>query len=152
MRIIPAHAGQTDKDAHNHVRGADHPRACGANLAPHWTCGQQPGSSPRMRGKQVEHDGVVDVERIIPAHAGQTRHPVGMAQPRADHPRACGANIVASLVLDGNARGKPRVLDGCDNRVRIIPAPAGQTSTPNSMANQSMDHPRACGANGSGVR
>ena len=92
VRIIPAHAGQTGAQGGGHVRGADHPRACGAN----WRCTHwrrvPAGSSPRMRGKHDAHaDSSGDI-RIIPAHAGQTRTVGAGARIWADHPRACGAN------------------------------------------------------------
>ena len=50
------------------------------------------GSSPRMRGKLrvVVLAGLV--ERIIPAHAGQTDGHGVEPWSRSDHPRACGAN------------------------------------------------------------
>ena len=53
------------------------------------------GSSPRVRGKQgtetVGHIG----GRIIPARAGQTSTLFAWSVTKPDHPRACGANVVA---------------------------------------------------------
>ena len=71
-RIIPAHAGQTEKSHQKQWFAPDHPRACGANLPPMPAIPIAAGSSPRMRGKLTlrrRHD---HCERIIPAHAGQT--------------------------------------------------------------------------------
>ena len=91
-RIIPAHAGQTAFAAAGRSATPDHPRACGANCA-NWVgkivwC----GSSPRMRGKRDKTLLSVLQERIIPAHAGQTKLSAGVANRETDHPRACGAN------------------------------------------------------------
>ena len=112
-----------------------------------------PGSSPRMRGKQVlfgfQRAGI----RIIPAHAGQTYTRDGSSFPPPDHPRACGANLVAAsplLLVGGSSprmRGKPAEAVGEDDAERIIPAHAGQTWLYRRMVSSSPDHPRACGAN-----
>ena len=44
-------------------------------------------------------------------------------------------------------RGKLVAVDQADDRVRIIPARAGQTSTRGVPSTSTSDHPRACGAN-----
>ncbi len=72
-RIIPAHAGQTSYSASSVARSSDHPRTCGANGRDPGRGRQRAGSSPHMRGKlDGFRAGRVD-DRIIPAHAGQTR-------------------------------------------------------------------------------
>ena len=77
QRIIPAHAGQTDRPASSSTTRSDHPRACGANVSGFPSRDVNAGSSPRMRGKPmlaiVRHLRV----RIIPAHAGQTYYQSG---------------------------------------------------------------------------
>ena len=45
-----------------------------------------------MRGKPDNDDTPEDVERIIPAHAGQTAWGNEAYLEQLDHPRACGAN------------------------------------------------------------
>ena len=71
-RIIPARAGQTLQSLPAPSACADHPRACGANLAVHAGANVKAGSSPRVRGKRYgEANGTVTM-RIIPARAGQT--------------------------------------------------------------------------------
>ena len=96
-RIIPAHAGQTRACLPVRRSTPDHPRACGANLLLVESCVLDAGSSPRMRGKRpaayIEHRPV----RIIPAHAGQTNKPPRIILNSADHPRACGANVLGFL-------------------------------------------------------
>ena len=44
-------------------------------------------------------------------------------------------------------RGKRRIVDTRHNRLRIIPAHAGQTKSKRVRAFSMPDHPRACGAN-----
>ena len=172
-RIIPAHAGQTIELVAQSGRSADHPRACGANRlisvaaacrADHpRACGANwimmsmllwiVGSSPRMRGKLrvVVLAGLV--ERIIPAHAGQTDGHGVEPWSRSDHPRACGATDHGRFEVAHRAGSSPRMRGkhlGCLARrpsLRIIPAHAGQTIVPQCPRTMCPDHPRACGAN-----
>ena len=178
LRIIPARAGQTKRKPRGRTGLPDHPRACGANAADNATKIGNAGSSPRVRGKLFGGHGIHGEMRIIPARAGQTTsfHPPNAMSP--DHPRACGANRTATTnedVVIGSSprvRGKradvrricaqgrgssPRVrgklcgkqVGRC--RVRIIPARAGQTRWPGSRRCAPTDHPRACGANKTGI-
>ena len=153
QRIIPAHAGQTDRPASSSTTRSDHPRACGANVSGFPSRDVNAGSSPRMRGKPmlaiVRHLRV----RIIPAHAGQTRRPDRHRGVHADHPRACGANLLSiglMAVPDGSSprmRGKLLRRPRLAYPARIIPAHAGQTWTVAMAHSAGTDHPRACGAN-----
>ena len=113
------------------------------------------GSSPRVRGKP-SHRVMVEAEfRIIPARAGQTPPMRTITQSTTDHPRACGANLVACLghhLLPGSSprvRGKHRHRQWHRRQGRIIPARAGQTARPSNAPACPTDHPRACGANSS---
>ena len=152
-RIIPAHAGQTQRVAPARRMGPDHPRACGANYDLQADPKGNAGSSPRMRGKRGRERHGRWCHRIIPAHAGQTRHHQTCRRPRPDHPRACGANK-RSVDLQGSGvgssprmRGKHDVSKGARQRRRIIPAHAGQTPSWGCRCLPWSDHPRACGAN-----
>ncbi len=152
-RIIPAHAGQTGRVSPCRNPCSDHPRACGANPIPpeKWKGGR--GSSPRMRGKQREQLDFERVFRIIPAHAGQTTFLNKTLANPADHPRACGANLIVFGVVHTHLgssprmRGKLEVKEFKSTATRIIPAHAGQTSTLGMTVVRPSDHPRACGAN-----
>ena len=111
------------------------------------------GSSPRVRGK---HDAVPAIHghgRIIPARAGQTQPCRIHRRGVADHPRACGANLVEQGQRQIPAGSSPRVRGklflpffACAG-IRIIPARAGQTQAGEDWSNPETDHPRACGAN-----
>ena len=133
LRIIPAHAGQTRISVMPLFTCKDHPRACGANpLYQERRCVGF-GSSPRMRGKQVSAGNTAILNRIIPAHAGQTSTEVKTSCFYADHPRACGANVYELPVTVVRYGSSPRMRGKLRNnailmaRNRIIPAHAGQT-------------------------
>ena len=153
MRIIPAHAGQTTRTTSCPARYPDHPRACGANLGKIGSLFGSFGSSPRMRGKPAEVAGAWTATRIIPAHAGQTNSVPAKRSSHADHPRACGANVMvpsACMLMVGSSprmRGKRHPPSPCNPVMRIIPAHAGQTVSNSSRTSARSDHPRACGAN-----
>ena len=92
LRIIPAHAGQTTRRSVLYRQAPDHPRACGANPDTVREAYVEHGSSPRMRGKQLDVWQSFQHVRIIPAHAGQTPAVQRVSRTWPDHPRACGAN------------------------------------------------------------
>ena len=106
-----------------------------------------------MRGKLANPLGGSGTRRIIPAHAGQTSPCQVTTRRVLDHPRACGANSIATIMKGVTAgssprmRGKPRLKATGVQPQRIIPAHAGQTSKSADLLNRSPDHPRACGAN-----
>ena len=109
VRIIPAHAGQTCTPRTSCDFPQDHPRACGANACMTGVIDNVDGSSPRMRGKPTAVLMVLPVLRIIPAHAGQTRHPETYRQAHADHPRACGANSLVTCAFCWMNGSSPRM-------------------------------------------
>ena len=154
-RIIPAHAGQTSVRTGPAASRPDHPRACGANSHAAPGAYGHLGSSPRMRGKQRIQIGGRGVNRIIPAHAGQTAEYGSSLCFRSDHPRACGANdkFKSTMNFAGGSsprmRGKPRQAQRHPRPPRIIPAHAGQTKANGIRRGVYQDHPRACGANSS---
>ena len=116
------------------------------------------GSSPRVRGKLYGKQDALQIVRIIPARAGQTRTTAAPPHPEADHPRACGANFFYLGVELGQCGSSPRVRGKHGSQgpylqaSRIIPARAGQTWKPTSAASTRPDHPRACGANVSDMK
>ena len=158
VRIIPAHAGQTQTRVYMILPNTDHPRACGANIPMVLGIDAFRGSSPRMRGKLPRPFWRPSGARIIPAHAGQTRPWSGSQCWKTDHPRACGANNTGPAQAAGDIGSSPRMrgklprIRGPRGRGRIIPAHAGQTPRWTRPGTISPDHPRACGANDQGDR
>ena len=108
-RIIPARAGQTGLMARHPLHRPDHPRACGANEPILPPCHVQIGSSPRVRGKLLQHVPAHAVRRIIPARAGQTCRYIIVFLTVSDHPRACGANCAVLAAVAVAAGSSPRV-------------------------------------------
>ena len=106
-----------------------------------------------MRGKLGQRTGDNALERIIPAHAGQTPTEAITAISDADHPRACGANgfcvEIDGMITGSSPRMRGKQADTVRGipRMRIIPAHAGQTRVVRPTATGIADHPRACGAN-----
>ena len=106
-----------------------------------------------MRGKRGGVRLTCPTSRIIPAHAGQTPATPAYALMYADHPRACGANGVMMIGVNGADGSSPRMRGKLANwlrlcvSIRIIPAHAGQTSRETDVRYPAWDHPRACGAN-----
>ena len=150
---IPAHAGKTLAKNSSMGRSEEHPRACGENNGGHFTQHIQVGTSPRMRGKHEDIGLGFIAVRNIPAHAGKTRAVGGVARVAAEHPRACGENIITqilSMLLHGTSprmRGKRSgVIPGQGHR-RNIPAHAGKTFASASWYSLRAEHPRACGEN-----
>ena len=152
-RIIPAHAGQTLCPDYYHCHCPDHPRACGANIDMSVPIEDMDGSSPRMRGKLDAAERAIGCGRIIPAHAGQTTSGNPLKIADSDHPRACGANLIECLKHNLDTGSSPRmrgklIAHGIvGERLRIIPAHAGQTLPVGRSHRERPDHPRACGAN-----
>ena len=150
-RIIPAHAGFTPSCDRCHVTATDHPRTRG--VYPQRGSGprSRPGSSPHTRG--LPGGGLVagGQGRIIPAHAGFTRHHEHDRERDRDHPRTRGVYVTtsqhawASSGSSPHTRGLPGQALCPAQRDGIIPAHAGFTCTPSERGCDREDHPRTRG-------
>ena len=150
-RIIPAHAGNSAPTISNPAPTSDHPRACGELDCRALNIRIVTGSSPRMRGT-LQLTRVNDTyTRIIPAHAGNSEPVIDASAQPTDHPRACGELAQFSAELDTDRGSSPRMRGTqCPDpiflaAVRIIPAHAGNSQTPQRRPSCCSDHPRACG-------
>ena len=72
------------------IGNRDHPRTCGEHVASLAALPSVMGSSPHMRGTPEPGRRERGTERIIPAHAGNTRRGRGCCLLWGDHPRTCG--------------------------------------------------------------
>ena len=132
-RIIPAHAGNTltVDEMNNWI--SDHPRSCGEHFLGHFAGHLTSGSSPLMRGTQVLFGVVEHEQRIIPAHAGNTKRLQRYNKPCTDHPRSCGEHNIFNLLFNyavGSSplmRGTPFWYSVILEARRSIPAHAGNT-------------------------
>ena len=150
-RIIPAHAGSTDKTLGRVVAFRDHPRSRGEHYADALAEALDIGSSPLTRGARKSCALQKESSRIIPAHAGSTRRKRHGHQGHWDHPRSRGEHQSApkpTLSCLGSSpltRGARRQSLSTDNTIRIIPAHAGSTSALTRRRGGSSDHPRSRG-------
>ena len=131
MGIIPAGAGLTRTRLYRPSGPRDHPRGCGAHrpyVVPELSAS---GSSPRVRGSQIDDTFVVSRLGIIPAGAGLTHHPPHMVKNGRDHPRGCGAHKFHCELLSSIWGSSPRVRGSNSGVTLLRPA---------------RDHPRGCGA------
>ena len=112
-RFIPAPAGNTTARRTWRRWSTVHPRACGEHGAGPFGFAPFLGSSPRLRGTPFRHGCRAEVDRFIPAPAGNTICSVSTTSRRSVHPRACGEHT------SGQGRMMPPT--------RFIPAPAGNT-------------------------
>ena len=155
-RITPAHAGKTDWRSRTSKMFSDHPRACGENIQVCFIFRAFRGSPPRMRGKPAQSGRDATIARITPAHAGKTFRSALSSARFADHPRACGENVLDILNQPSESGSPPRMRGKrqhdsvCGAQGRITPAHAGKTRNVALIARANTDHPRACGENQDG--
>ena len=70
--LIPAHAGSTVRQLSQWPAHTAHPRSRGEHYKLKTDIKAAEGSSPLTRGAQDGRLGRLDVDRLIPAHAGST--------------------------------------------------------------------------------
>ena len=93
-RLIPAHAGKTDRWHHLAGRARAHPRSRGENCLGISAVVIVCGSSPLTRGKLNTAPALARARRLIPAHAGKTRRQNPGSRKSQAHPRSRGENAV----------------------------------------------------------
>ena len=151
LRIIPALVGNTPTNLAAPPSAQDHPRSRGEYYGLGFSTRSPEGSSPLSRGILPEPGAHLDQLGIIPALAGNTlpRHHRGGGE--RDHPRSRGEYAV-SRPAGRKASGSSPLSRGIPSRrsrriaeARIIPALAGNTSSPRPPAHGGTDHPRSRG-------
>ena len=152
-RITPADAGKTFVLFGSTARAWDHPRGCGENSPFAVATRFLTGSPPRMRGKPVTAVGLDGKARITPADAGKTEDWKSKYEKEQDHPRGCGENSAASVILPflsgspPRMRGKRLLENHAESEPGITPADAGKTRHGQTRRHDAGDHPRGCGEN-----
>jgi len=94
LRFIPARAGNSRHGARNRFCRSVHPRACGEQVRCAMKKSVGCGSSPRVRGTDLNgpvHGGLI---RFIPARAGNSASAAASPVTSPVHPRACGEQQV----------------------------------------------------------
>ena len=152
-RLIPAHAGKTERFRLALVASWAHPRSRGENQRVHFGKVLAVGSSPLTRGKPARTSWPTMACGLIPAHAGKTEPGLLCPILHWAHPRSRGENeswCFGAHVLSGSSpltRGKL----GLAHRVRgfggLIPAHAGKTEGDVPAGCGHGAHPRSRGEN-----
>ena len=133
LRLIPAHAGKTQRTSASLQGPGAHPRSRGENTRRSALQSIAGGSSPLTRGKPCAPTRSSAKARLIPAHAGKTTQDTSPNRWQRAHPRSRGEN--ASLGPSSAARW------------RLIPAHAGKTPASRRRAPSAQAHPRSRGEN-----
>ncbi len=150
-RFIPACAGNSRPDLHEHVLRSVHPRVCGELALQLRLRGYRNGSSPRVRGTQAIISFSSSRRRFIPACAGNSGDEKIGPLMNAVHPRVCGELGLrprAREPLSGSSprvRGTPLAECRIARRRRFIPACAGNSEEAISISEFEAVHPRVCG-------
>ena len=152
--LIPAWAGKTPT-RFRVVRSLwAHPRVGGENRMGRRPSRRIVGSSPRGRGKRADVLFRLHELGLIPAWAGKTSNfLLGLHQDPA-HPRVGGENSLARLEIQSSegssprGRGKQISVSAGWEKIGLIPAWAGKTSTPMNTWRSGRAHPRVGGENG----
>ena len=157
-RLIPAHAGKTDRPDPWASQRAAHPRSRGENCAWRSAISDIRGSSPLTRGKLDSNVEDELRDRLIPAHAGKTMLSSGPCSRVPAHPRSRGENIILDSfegLEHGSSpltRGKHRLGFTNSATRRLIPAHAGKTHLEQRVPCIGGAHPRSRGENGRSAR
>ena len=91
-RLIPAHAGKTQRRAYPPPEPGAHPRSRGENAYFDWVATIDEGSSPLTRGKHMCRERLRAGRGLIPAHAGKTSASTPVGSASRAHPRSRGEN------------------------------------------------------------
>jgi len=132
-RLIPACAGNTSPRTRAARSTSAHPRVRGEHYVVIWPGQTHDGSSPRARGTQRQPRRGRDVDRLIPACAGNTTLTPSIASGTAAHPRVRGEHYPDDFqrILDWGssprARGTRSPRRRRCRRRGLIPACAGNT-------------------------
>ena len=156
-RLIPAHAGKTERLEQCATTTTAHPRSRGENRGSPAAGATPCGSSPLTRGKRDRPPKPPTAPRLIPAHAGKTTATRPPPWPSPAHPRSRGENSDSQKLKNrpyGSSpltRGKHARRRGGPSIRRLIPAHAGKTALAAAFIRATAAHPRSRGENDGGV-
>ena len=150
-RFIPACAGNGPTSASPTPRSTVHPRVCGERPGVERPGPGNAGSSPRVRGTEVEDRPDTKPVRFIPACAGNGWADAFVGSASSVHPRVCGERdpeVDHVLHGDGSSprvRGTGRATAQHRRQPRFIPACAGNGEQYDTLRIACSVHPRVCG-------
>ncbi len=128
-----------------------HPHACGEHFGYAGSSQITCGSSPRMWGTRPAVRAVVERERFIPTHVGNTGCPGARPGVPPVHPHARGEHTAETTAARRKIGSSPRTwgtlsrLPGYKVRRRFIPTHVGNTSRDDSETWLTPVHPHARG-------
>ena len=150
-RFIPACAGNIGKAHVQASKNTVHPRVCGEHNARPSNALDFDGSSPRVRGTCVVQFAAFLAGRFIPACAGNIDDAPAPPIIGSVHPRVCGEHLSSCALSWPRCGSSPRVRGTLGvgarshQKLRFIPACAGNiTCAPVRLSTRSV-HPRVCG-------
>ena len=151
LTVYPRFTTNRQEDTDPGTTRTVHPRACGEQNEERPPFDSFVGSSPRVRGTDLQLAFAVATYRFIPARAGNRAEFHSVRDERRVHPRACGEQTtfgIPSALRSGSSprvRGTVRLSDGHQVVDRFIPARAGNSLFPCTIRWHWSVHPRACG-------
>ena len=152
-RLIPAHAGKTERGVQVSPWDQAHPRSRGENRPRTAVLPARCGSSPLTRGKRLQLQAPRSRKGLIPAHAGKTLFVVDVHVGPGAHPRSRGENLTTPGGIQQTrgssplTRGKLPVPPDPVPDQRLIPAHAGKTRPERGRRGPQTAHPRSRGEN-----
>ena len=151
--LIPTHAGKTFSARASSASMRAHPHSRGENERRHRSVTSRSGSSPLTRGKPAYSFQARGRWRLIPTHAGKTRHHIHEVIERRAHPHSRGENFGQKANDPGAkgssplTRGKHAVSAAVLQVGGLIPTHAGKTPTSATAASTATAHPHSRGEN-----
>ena len=150
-RFIPAHAGNTSASRIRASISSVHPRPRGEHAHQSISDRSHPGSSPPTRGTRPNPGSQAQVQRFIPAHAGNTGAVLFAPFAVPVHPRPRGEHAIKTMAgtwKPGSSpptRGTQVAAATTGVSGRFIPAHAGNTRACSPSARILSVHPRPRG-------
>ena len=150
-RSIPACAGEAALTDIRPQGSPVYPRVCGGSVCAVGKLLDNPGLSPRVRGKRERIHHAAEPAWSIPACAGEAGGRRELPVENGVYPRVCGgsghsqAAISSTSGLSPRVRGKPFAGLGRRRAVRSIPACAGEAAAWWCRRIAPEVYPRVCG-------
>ena len=151
---IPACAGEPSTSTCAKMSMTVYPRVCGGTWGRAAASCRNGGLSPRVRGNPLALHHPPRRHRSIPACAGEPRWALSCSHCRKVYPGVCGGTFKKRDECPIASGLSPRVRGNLDsiardsNRVRSIPACAGEPSTSPAPGTMPAVYPRVCGGTG----
>ena len=155
---IPAHAGEPTSAIIPPFRLEVYPRPRGGTRLLQRGGVPRPGLSPPTRGNPGDERKRTELQRSIPAHAGEPKRTESSKRTTKVYPRPRGGTVKSKVVkpkpsgLSPPTRGNPCKHEPRRVNLRSIPAHAGEPSSPRGRRTSRRVYPRPRGGTAGRVR